>query len=100
MNDTLKLKDLWLDANQGKTEHGYAFGYVGTDEETTDENGEDCGFCGWFFTWPGNRAEATDTEIEQVIDSLETDETRRHLPEIDYYLVEKKLRAMLKKIRP
>jgi hypothetical protein len=93
--NTLEISDLWIDENQGTTIHDRAFGYVGSSVPTQDEDGEEREYCGWFFTWPTGRATCYTDEIESVVESLETDETCRHLPEIDYSLAEAKLRALL-----
>ena len=83
---------LWLDANQGETKNGQAFGYIGTDE--TDDEGND--YCGWFFTWPGETAQIeTDEEREAVLDSLDLDETCRHLTPIPSDEAREKLEAYL-----
>lgn len=96
--EAMELSDLWLDANQGETKGGCAFGYIGTDESTTDADGDDCEYCGWFFTWPGASAKVTSEEqLERVVDSLETDETASHLPAITHALAEQRLRKMLEK---
>lgn len=95
--NNLEVSDLWLDANQGVTKNDRAFGYIGTDEEAVDEDGDECEYCGWFFTWPGSAAKCYTDEIESVVDSLETDETARHLPAIPYDLAEERLRKMLDK---
>jgi hypothetical protein len=91
----MTIADLWLDLNQGTQINGRAFGYVGTDEEA--ESGGD--YCGWFFTWLDEKPAKllTQTEIEQIIDSLETDETARHLPAIPHDLAQQRLRETLEK---
>lgn len=50
MTTTLAISDLWLDANQGLNKNDRAFGYIGTDDTTTDEDGDDCEYCGWFLS--------------------------------------------------
>jgi hypothetical protein len=95
-NENLAISNLWYDANQGLDADDRAFGYIGTNEETVDTDGDDCEYCGWFFTWPGKRAIVTTAaEVEAVVASLETDETARHLPIIPQELVEAKLREKL-----
>jgi hypothetical protein len=97
----LVLQDLWLDANQGTDVDDKAFGFVGTDEYYEDHNGDDLTYCGWFFTWPTQRAKITsEAERQAVIDSLEIDETERHKKEIPHELVVKKLEAYLAKKFP
>lgn len=78
---------LYLDANQGETRRGRAFGYIGT-------NGND--YCGWFFTWPSDTARIeTAAEREAVLDSLDLDETCRHLTPIPSDEARAKLEAYL-----
>lgn len=101
MTTTLAISDLWLDANQGLNGNDCAFGYIGTDEETTDEDGDDCEYCGWFFDWPGEKARITsEDERQAVIASLELDETCEHLPAIPHELAVEKLTAYLDKRYP
>lgn len=62
----IRRKSLWLDANQGVTERGRAFGFIGTHDTDT--------YQGWFFTWPGELATiSTVAEREAVLDSLDAD---------------------------
>lgn len=99
--EPLKVSDLWLDANQGEGRHGQAFGYVGTEETDIDEDGDSCEYCGWFFDWPSAKAKITsEAERQAVIDSLDTDETARHLSHIPQELAEAKLTAYLDKKFP
>ena len=93
----LKINDLWIDMNQGVQRDGRAFGFVGTDW-LTESDGQDCEYCGWFFSWPGAwPILASAEELEAVIDSLELDETASHRPQIPYELAEAALRARLEK---
>ncbi len=97
----LTARDLWLDSNQGINRYDRAFGYIGTDEETEDEDGDDVEYCGWFFDWPGKSASICTAEQRQaVIDSLETNETARDLPRIPHELAIEKLTAYLAKKFP
>lgn len=99
--ETLALKDLWIDANQGNTKKDRAFGYIGTDEEYPHEDGDECEYCGWFFTWPGSKAKIiTEDERQAVIESLELDETMQHHEGIPHELAVKKLTDYLEKKFP
>lgn len=101
MTETLTISDLWVDGKQGIGRDDCAFGYIGTDEETQDEDGDDCEYCGWFFEWPGAMAKITsEAEREQVIASLELDETSEHLPHIPHELAVERLTAYLEKKYP
>lgn len=85
---------IWLDANQGETKLGNAFGYIGAHD--TDDDGND--YCGWFFDWPSAKARVTSqAEVDAVLQTLETDETAQHLPKIPRHLAEEKLSAMLER---
>ena len=42
MTETLTASDLWIDGKQGIGRNDCAFGYIGTDEGTQDEDGDDC----------------------------------------------------------
>ena len=85
---------LFLDANQGETKNGQAFGYIGTNETT--EHGAD--YCGWFFDWPGDRGHIeTVAEKEAVLASLTRDETCRHLQHIPYDEASATLESYLEK---
>ena len=100
-SEPLELSDLWLDADQGENGDGNAFGYVGTDENDIDDDGDECEYCGWFFDWPSAKAKITsEAERQAVIDSLSTDETARHLPEIPLELAQEKLETYLAKKFP
>lgn len=97
---TITIKDLWLDGNQGETS-GKAFGYIGTNEEYEDEEGDSVEFCGWFFDWPSSDPRITsEAERQAVIDSLNTDETNRHNEAIPHELAVEKLTAYLAKKFP
>lgn len=96
----LTTTDLWIDLCQGTTDRATreserAFGYVGTEEEYEDSDGESLAYCGWFFTWPDARPakELTDAEIDAMVESLERDETASHRESIPRALVEEVLRA-------
>ncbi len=97
----LDASDLWIDGNQGRDSSGNAFGYVGTHESYEDEDGDDVTYCGWFFTWPGEKAVImTEDERRAVIESLETDETERHNQAIPHFLAVEELEAYLEKRFP
>jgi hypothetical protein len=73
----IRRKDLFLDANQGDTVSGKAFGFVGANN--TDE------YQGWFFTWPSDEARVeTMEEKERVLESLEADGICSHYRRIPY----------------
>lgn len=97
---SLTTSDLWTDLIQGRDKQGRdkkerAFGYVGTDETYTDEDGDDVAYCGWFFTWPDRdpAKELTRDQIEGMIDSLERDETESHREAIPRSLAVEALRG-------
>lgn len=101
MTTELDLTDLWLDANHGRGKRDQAFGYIGTDEEYEDEDGDDQEFCGWFFDWPGSKASITsEAGRQEVLDSLSADETMEHLEKIPKELAYEKLEAYLAKKFP
>mgnify|MGYP001611352345 CR=1 FL=1 len=90
-NDMTKIrkKSLWIDENQGQTEHDRAFGFVGTSD--VDD------YQGWFFTWPGPSATiSTVAEREAVIESLDADETCPHEPTIPRRWARQKLEKYLR----
>ena len=85
----IKRKNLWLDANQGETENGKAFGFIGV------HGVED--YCGWFFDWPSAAAKITTVaERVGVIDSLASDETSSQHPAIPYRWARQKLEKYLR----
>jgi len=97
----VKLTDLWLDSYQGQTRNDRAFGYVGTELEYEDEDGEERQYCGWFFTWPREEPGiATFRERDAVIASLDRDETMSGSDAIPIRLAEKKLLSHLRKRFP
>lgn len=86
----LTVDNLWIDAHQGYKSNDDAFGFIGAEA-----------YCGWFFTWPGERHRInTEDERQAVIDSLETDETERHMLEIPHKLAVEKLEAYLEERFP
>lgn len=86
---TIRRKSLWLDANQGETKSGKAFGFIGSND--TDD------YQGWFFTWPSDRAIiSTVAEREIVLDSLDADETHPNDPQIPYRWARQKLAKYLR----
>ena len=101
MTETLTASDLWIDGKQGIGRNDCAFGYIGTDEGTQDEDGDDCEYYGWFFEWPGATAKITsEAEREQVIASLELDPMADSLPSIPHELAVERLTAYLDKKYP
>lgn len=99
---TLTSTDLWIDLSQGTTDRGHrgserAFGYVGTEEEYKDADGDSLAYCGWFFTWPDARPakELTEAQIEAMVESLERDETASHREAIPLAMAEEVLRAQI-----
>lgn len=85
----IRRKSLWIDANQGETKHGKAFGFVGTND--TDD------YQGWFFTWPSEVAAIrTTAEREAVLESLDADETCPCEPTIPYRFARQKLDKYLR----
>lgn len=93
----LTTSDVWVDLNQGRGKDERAFGYVGTDETYSDDDGDDVTYCGWFFTWPGHdpARELTRDEIESMVDSLEEDETESHRESIPHSVAVESLRAKI-----
>jgi hypothetical protein len=80
--------ELFLDKHQGENQKGQAFGFIGL-------KGDDH-YQGWFFTWPGPDAEITSlAEREQVLDSLDADETSPHDPQIPHQEALAKLEEFL-----
>jgi hypothetical protein len=87
----IKRRNLWLDEDQGKGLKERTFGFIGV-------YGTDDDYCGMFFTWPRGSAEIrTVAEREQVIDSLEYDETTQHHAHIPHAWCRQKLESYLRK---
>lgn len=87
---TIRRKSLWLQANQGETKHGKAFGFIGTHD--SDD------YQGWFFTWPSSCAVITTVaERDAVLDSLDADETCPNDEQIPYRWARQKLDKYLRK---
>jgi len=86
----MRRKSLFLDPCQGEQKDGRAFGFIGTID--TDD------YCGWFFSWPfANATISTGAERDQVLDSLELDETCRSEPEIPHEWARQRLARYLRK---
>lgn len=82
-------KSLFLDANQGETKHGKAFGFIGTNLMDN--------YQGWFFDWPSAcPAIKTVEERNRVINSLNADETCPCEPQIPYRFARLKLQKYLR----
>ncbi len=87
--ETIRRKSLWVDADQGETKDGKAFGFVGTHD--TDD------YQGWFFTWPSEQPVIrTVAEREAMLDSLEADETCPNDPQIPYAWARQRLERYLR----
>ena len=85
----IAVSDILIDANQGETQDGRAFGFTlvpGLDD-----------YCGMFFTWPradvGIRSVA---EREAMLDSLEYDETTQYEPHVPRAVARRALERYLK----
>lgn len=88
----MKKSNLWIDLDQGESENGKAFGYVGIHGV-----GE---YKGWFFSWPRQTAGIRTTgERCAVIESLEeeTESAPFDAPAIPLRWVRAALLARLKK---
>ena len=89
MKRTIKMNSIFLDSNQGEQKNGCAFGFIGTN--ATDD------YQGWFFTWPSSTATiASVAERDQVIESLDADETQPLGPTIPIRWARIKLEKYLK----
>jgi len=83
---TIRKKDCWIDMNQGESNGRNAFGYIGNKERV----------CGWFFDYSNESAEVRSTaEIEKIIETLNQDETEKHLDALPYSWAEQLLRKKL-----
>ena len=61
----IRRKDLWLDADQGVSVSGTAFGFIGCDADS---------YQGWFFDWPRESTGIESVaEREKMLDSLNAD---------------------------
>ena len=82
--------DLRVDANQGETKGGYAFGFLllpGQEE-----------YCSLFFTWPGtDPGIETEEEFEAVLDSLEYDAENCREPHVPMPVAREALAAYLRR---
>lgn len=93
--------DLYVDGFQNVNGYGRAFGYIGTDEEYEDEDGDDVAYCGWFFTWPrSSPGISSEKERLALIESLELDEMEVDHEEIPHHLAVARLSRYLEKKFP
>ena len=81
-------KSLFVGAYQGNTEDDKPFGFVGTN--ATDD------YQGWFFTYPTTRISADNkAEIEEIVSSLDADDTCPNDPQIPLRWAQQVLRKHL-----